>query len=102
MLSGKIFDNRVLQDYVDKDPRTMMLVWDTGASYGSNPLLSDFIDYVKCDITVMDVTKTNIINGIDTDLHKAVNIKGNDIFIPCISYHLTQTDTCLFLPHTYH
>ena len=37
----------------------MVLVWDTGASYGLTPSRSYFIDYVRCDIPVKDVTKVN-------------------------------------------
>ena len=31
------------------DPKTMVLIWDTGASAGLTPFRSDFIDYVKVD-----------------------------------------------------
>ena len=32
------------------DPKSLILIWDTGASYGLTPFRSDFIDYVKCQI----------------------------------------------------
>ena len=35
----------------------MILIWVTGASFGLTPFQSNFIDYVKCDIHVKDVTK---------------------------------------------
>ena len=57
ILRGQIFESRILHECAAKDPRTMMLVWDTGASYGLTPFRSDFIDYVKCDIPGKDVTK---------------------------------------------
>ena len=79
-----------------------MLVWNTGASYGLTKLRSDFIDYVKCDIPVKDLTKVNRAIGIGTTLHKFIESNGQYIFLPCISYHLTQTDVCLLSPHTYH
>ena len=41
------------------DPKTLMLIWDTGASAGLTPFRSDFIDYVKCEIDVQDITKVN-------------------------------------------
>ena len=47
MLRGQILENPVLQNSHHKDPRTMMLVWDTGASYGLTPFSIDFIDYVE-------------------------------------------------------
>ena len=29
-------------------PKTLILIWDTGASAGLTPFRSDFIDYVEC------------------------------------------------------
>ena len=52
------------------DPRSLILIWDTGASYGLTPFHSDFIDYVECDIPVRDVTKVNKVVGIGTTLNK--------------------------------
>jgi hypothetical protein len=34
------------------DPKTLILIWDTGASAGLTPFCSNFIDYVKCEIDV--------------------------------------------------
>ena len=59
------------------DPKTTMLIWDTGASYGLTPFRSDFIDYVQCDIPVRDVTKVNKVIGIGTTLHKFTDVKGH-------------------------
>ncbi len=39
-----------------KDPHTLILIWDTGASFGLTPFCSDFIDYVECGNPVRDVT----------------------------------------------
>ena len=61
LLRGQILENRVLQNSNHKDPRTMVLVWDTGDSHGLTLFSSDFIDYVKCDIPVKDVTKVELI-----------------------------------------
>ena len=63
----------------------MILVWDTGASYGLTPFMSDFIDYVEFYIPVKDVTKVNRVIGIGTTLHKFIESNGRDIFLPCIS-----------------
>jgi hypothetical protein len=46
----------------------VILIWDTGASYGLTPFRSDFIDYVKCEIPVRDVTKVNKVVGIGMTL----------------------------------
>ena len=80
----------------------MMLVWDTGVSYGLTLFRSDLIDYVECDIPVRNVTKVNKVIGIGTTLHKFIERNGQYIFLPCISYHLTQTDVRLFSPQYYH
>ena len=80
----------------------MPLVWDTGASYGLTPFRSDFIYYVECDILVKDATKVNMVIGIGTNLHKFIESNGQDILLPCISYHITPKYVQLFSPHTYH
>ena len=77
---------------------TLILIWDTGGSCGLTPLKSDFIDYFECDIDVRDVTKVNKVIGIGTTLHKFVDDAGNDVYLPCVSYHLPSTDVRLFSP----
>ena len=62
----------------------------------------DFIDYLKCDIPVKDVTKLNRVVVIGTTIYKFFESNGQDILFPYISYHLTQTDVQLFSPKTYH
>ncbi len=59
------------------DPKTLILIWDTGASAGLTPFQSDFIDYVKCEIDVRDITKVNKVVGIGTTLHKFVGEQRN-------------------------
>ena len=73
-----------------------------GNSYGLMPFISDFIYYVKCDIPVKDVTKINRVVGICTTLHKFINSNGTEVFLPYVSYRLTQTDVQLLSPQTYH
>jgi hypothetical protein len=73
-----------------------------GASYGLTPFCSDFIDYLECDIPVRDVTKVNKVIGIGTTLHKFTDTDGKPVFIPCVSYHLPQTDIHPFSPQTYY
>jgi len=41
-----------------QDPKSLILIRDMGASYGLTPFRSDFIDYVKCEIPVRDVTRS--------------------------------------------
>jgi hypothetical protein len=84
------------------DPRTLILIWDTGGSAGLTPFRSDFIDYVECEINVRDVTKVNKVVGIGTTLHKFVDSVGNAVYLPCVSYHLPSTDVRLFSPQVYH
>ncbi len=48
------------------NPKTLILIWDTGASAGLMPFRSDFIDYVECEIDVCDITKVNKVVGIGT------------------------------------
>ena len=84
------------------DPKTMVLIWDTGASAGLTPFLSDFIDYVEVDFEIMDVTKVNKVVGIGTTLHKFVDNKGKVVYLPMVAYHLPNTDVRLFSPQIYH
>jgi hypothetical protein len=84
------------------NPCSLVLIWDTGTSYGLTLFCSDFIDYVECDIPVWDVTKVNKVIGIGTTLHKFTDTDGKPVFPPCVSYHLPQTDVHSFAPQTYH
>ena len=59
-----------------RDPKTMVLIWDTGASAGLTTFRSDFIDYVEVDFKIQDVTKANKVAGIGTTLHRFVDNKG--------------------------
>ena len=51
-----------------QDPKSLILIWDTDASYGLTPFQGDFIDYVKCELPVRDVTKVNTVVGIGMTL----------------------------------
>ena len=42
-----------------------------------------------------------MVAGIGTTLHK-FKVDGNQIFLPCLSYHLPTADVRLFSPQTYH
>ena len=91
MLCGHIFENRIPQNSDCNDPRTMMLFWDTGASYGLTPFRSDFIEYVECNIPVKNVDKENRLIIIETNLHNFIESNSQNIFLPCIPYDPTQT-----------
>ena len=52
--------------------------------------------------SMRDVTKVNTVVGIGTTLHKFTDINGNPAYLPCVSYHLPETDVRLFSPQTYH
>jgi hypothetical protein len=56
---GGTYESCCPHKHVPLDPKSLMLIWVMGASYGLTPFRSDFIDYVKCDIPVKDVTKVN-------------------------------------------
>ena len=62
--------------------QNLILIWDMGASYGHTPFRSDFIDYVKCQIPVRNVTKVNTVVGIGTTLHKFTDMNGNPVYLP--------------------
>ncbi len=87
---------------VPLDPKSLMLLWDTGASFGLTPFGSDFIVYVACAIPVRDVTKVKNVIGIGTTLHKFIDTKGYLVNLSCGSYHLPQADVRLFSPQLYH
>ena len=91
-----------LGSITSQDPRTTVLILDTGASFGLTPFKSDFIDYVKYNILVKDVKKFNNVIGIVTKIHRFVDANEKYLFLPCIYYHLPTTDVQLFSPKTYH
>ena len=61
---------------------------------GLTPYRADFFDYVEVNISVKDVTKTNYkhVVGIGTVIYKFQNDKEEDVFLPCIAYHLPTAD----------
>jgi hypothetical protein len=100
LLCGTYEMHQSVSDHID--PKTLILIWDTGGSAGLTPFCSDFIDYAECDIEICDVTKVNKVIGVGTTLHKFINVAGNNIYLPCVSYHLPSTDIRLFSPQVYH
>ncbi len=58
-----MFENRTMPGGT-LDLHTLILIWDTGMSFGVTPFWIDFIDYVECNIPVRDGTKVNKVVGI--------------------------------------
>ena len=57
---GGTYENRSSFSTGIHDSKSLILIWDTGESYGLTLFRSDFINYVKCcEIPVRDVTKVN-------------------------------------------
>ena len=100
LLHGTYEMHQSVSDHIN--PKTLILICDTGGSAGLTPFRSDFIDYVECDIDVRDVTKVNKVIGVGTTLHKFVDVAGNNVYLPCVSYHLPSTGIRLFSPQVYH
>ena len=99
VLSDRLLKNRACNASKKIDPKNLILIWDTRASFGLTPFRSDFIDYVEAEIAVKDVTKFSKVILIGTTLHKFRNDKGKSVFLPCVSYHMPTTDVRLFSPH---
>ena len=78
------------------------VVWDTGASFGLTPFREDFITYEEVNISVSDITKTNMVIGIGTVMWKFRTVSGKVIHLPMIAYHLPTTNIRLFSPQTFH
>ena len=51
----------------------LILIWDTGDSYGLAPFRSNLINDVKDDIPVKYTTKINRVIGITITLYKLIN-----------------------------
>ena len=83
-------------------PCNTVIIWDTGASFGSTTFKSYFISYMRCSITVKDVTKVNTVIVIGTTIHKFVDTNGKYLLLRCIYYHLQTTDVQNFSPQSYH
>ena len=102
ILSDRSLDNKTYNDHENKTPKDLVLIWDTGESFGLTPFRNDLIDYAEADIPVKDVTNINRVIGIGTTIHKFQNNQGKDVFLTFFSYHLPTTDVSLFYPQTYH
>ena len=68
------------------------MIWYTGDSYGLTPFRSDFIDYVKFNIVLKEGTKIDRVIFIGTTIHTVINSDKKEVFVTCVSYHITPTD----------
>ena len=82
--------------------QTMMLAWDTDDLFGLPPFKADFVDYVKCDTPVKDVTKSNKVIGISINIHRFKNSTGYDVYLLGVLYHLLTSEIHLLSPQNYH
>ena len=82
--------------------KSIMLIWDTGASFGLTLFRSDFIHYVKADIPVKDVTKVNRVISVGATIHKFIDVNGTTCYLSFVYYHILSTYIQLFSPETYH
>ena len=79
-----------------------MCIFDTGASIGLSPYRADFIDYLPLeDATIKDISKVNKVLGIGTVMWKLKSRKGDEVFIPCVAYHMPECDIRLMSPQCY-
>ena len=62
---------------------------------------SDFVGYVMCDVPVKYITNITRVVSIGTNLQKIINSDIKEVFLPCVSYHIIQTDVLLLSPQTY-
>ena len=62
MASANILCGR-LGSSTSQDPRTTVIIWDTGTSFVLTTSNSDFIDYMKCNTPLKDVTEVNTVIG---------------------------------------
>jgi hypothetical protein len=101
---GGTYGNKNSGPHIDVplDPKSLMLIWDTGASFGLTPFQSDFIDYMVCTVRVQDDTKVKNVIGIGTTPHKFTDTRGFPVYLPGVFHHLPQMDIYLFSPQTDH
>ena len=83
-------------------PCTTVLIWDTGVYFLLKTFKSDFVDNVKCNIPVKDVTKVNTVIGIGTTIRKFVDANIKYVFLPFVYYNLPTTNVRIFYPQNYH
>jgi hypothetical protein len=79
-----------------------MCIFNTGASIGLSPYRADFIDHLPLeDATIKDISKVNKVLGIGTDMWKLKSRKGDEVFIPCVAYHMPECNIRLMSPQCY-
>ena len=61
---------------------TMVLTWDSGASFLLVPFKAELVYYTKFDIPVKDVTKVKKVVGIGKTIYNFKNNKVYDLYLP--------------------
>ena len=102
ILCALILENSLHHLGERKYPRKLIFIWDTGTSYGLTPFRSNFINDVKCNILVNDVTSINRVIDIGNTLQKCINSNGKEVLILCVSYYLTKNYFKLLSSQTYY
>jgi hypothetical protein len=59
------YENQCPHFCVPLDPKFLILIWNTGVSFVPTPFRSDFIDYVKYEIPVRDITMPTKLLGLE-------------------------------------
>ena len=66
------------------------------------PFIRYSIYYVKCNIPVKEVTNIIRVIGTGNTLQKFIKSNGKELFLPCVSYHITQNIVWLFYLQDYY
>lgn len=93
---------RMVMHKCDVSFSCMPLIWDTGASQGLTPFLSNFTHYQPAHIPVKDISKTSYVTGIDTVMYKFQATNGNNVYLSMVAFHLPSAKIRLLSPQSYH
>ena len=85
-----------------QDPRTTVLIWDTGAPFGLTPFKVNLL--IMWSVILLWRALQKKIPSLVLEQQFISLLMQMEIyfFSPCISYHLQTTDVRLFSPQTYH
>ena len=90
------------EKYTKHTYNNTLCVFDTGASIGLTPYRADFIDYLPLEgATIKDISKVNKVLGVGTVMWKLRSRRGDEVFIPCVAYHMPECDIRLMSPQCY-
>jgi hypothetical protein len=90
------------EKYKKHSHNNTMCIFNTGALIGLTPYRADFIDYLPLkEATIKDISKITKVLGIVIVMWKLKSRQGDDIFIPCVAYHMSGCDIRLKSPQSY-